>query len=59
MTIPLSVLVQALEALEAVNDYDVKNMLPKDLWMKVLRARSALGANVRPLLLATNVEVDA
>jgi hypothetical protein len=59
MNIPLSVLVQALEALEAVNDYDVHNMLPKDLWMKVLLARSALGANVRPLLLATNVEVEA
>lgn len=59
MNIPLSVLVQALEALEAVNDYDMQNTLPKDLWMKVLRARSALGANVRPLLLATTVEVSA
>lgn len=59
MTIPLSVLVQALEALEAVNDHDVKNMLPNALWMKVMRARSALGAHVLPLTEAVQVEVTA
>lgn len=59
MSIPLSVLVQALEALEAVNDYDIQNQLPKELWMKVLRARSALGAHVRPLTESVQVEVAA
>ena len=59
MSIPLSVLVQALDALEAVNEYDVQNMLPKPLWFKVMRARSALVAEVAPLLAAEKVEVAA
>lgn len=59
MNIPLSVLVQALEALEAVNTYDIKSPLPTALWQKVFKANSLLGAHVRPLTEMVKVEVEA
>lgn len=59
MSIPLSVLVQALDALEAVNDYDIKNPLPRQVWEKVMKARSTLKAKVGPLLADAQIEVAA
>lgn len=60
MNIPLSVLVQALDALEALNTYDVRTAaLPADLWRKVIDARAHLGAHVRPLTETVKVEVEA
>lgn len=57
MTIPLDVLVRAVEALEAAQETDER--LPLPIWNKVMRARAELGGYVTFIARAQKVEVLA
>lgn len=46
MTYTMEALLAAKAALDAVNEYDIKTMLPNDLWMKVTRARGLVAGAI-------------